>query len=518
MSWEVLTMKCRTSSSDLAILKKDLTRFAPVWLGLCAYLTIWAINLLTTDYYNSLVYEPIAPIFAPIIALVLFGYLCDPKECFMVHSLPIRREQLFGIHILAGFVMFLVPTAIFCFVTRNVTYASAMYRFLFTAAEFLLLFSIFTLCTMLTGRKIGAAALYLFILAMPTMLDSIVQDVYLPLLPGLHWNSEFYILNPMMLVSRYADFYHEAVLTATDLLYLAGVLLASLTILGASLFLYRRRKLECAGDLLSVSCLDPVFAVCAFFFGAVFMTSFESGPSPMIYFGAVIGYLAYWMLSKKTARVFTKRIILGLAALLVIFGASCIAAESDPLGRVYYVPEMAQIKTASLRTSPRSSERLETSDPEMIEAILELHGDLLDVAMDPDENFNGSQLHIVYELTNGQFIERNYTCSYEAVLSRGAYLLSQPEAMLGSENPEITNILVLRDFGDRVTFDPALIDELSAVILKECRSGVMFDFDYDYSPWELTVYLAGREPVELWIPESAVETIAWLEANCTLTE
>ena len=49
MSWEVLTMKCRTSSSDFAILKKDLTRFAPVWLGLCAYLTIWAINLLTTD-------------------------------------------------------------------------------------------------------------------------------------------------------------------------------------------------------------------------------------------------------------------------------------------------------------------------------------------------------------------------------------------------------------------------------------------------------------------------------------
>jgi hypothetical protein len=154
----------------------------------------------------------------------------------------------------------------------------------------------------------------------------------------------------------------------------------------------------------------------------------------------------------------------------------------------------------------------------MIEAILELHGDLLDVAMDPEENYNGSQLHIVYELTNGQFVERNYTCSYEAVLSRGAYLLSQPEAMLGSDNPEITNVIVLHDFSNSVTLDPALIDELSAVILEECRSGVMFDFDYDYSPWELTIYLAGREPVDLWIPVTAVETIAWLEANCTLTE
>ena len=518
MSWEVLTMKCRTLSSDLAILKKDLTRFAPVWLGLCAYLAIWAANLLASDEYARLfVYEPIAQIFAPIIALVLFGYLCDPKECFMVHSLPIRRERLFGIHILAGLIMFLVPTAIFCFVTRNVTDASAMYRFLFTAAEFLLLFCIAVLCMILTGRKIGTAGLYLFLMVLPDVLDTIVQDLYLPLLPGVYYSSVFYMLSPMMVVSSYANFYNDMVLQSSDWLYLVGVLLASLAILGISLLFYRKRKVECAGDLLSVSSLVPVFAVCAFFFGAVFMISFDSGPNPRVYFGAVIGYLAYWMLSKKTARVFTKRIVLGLVGLLVLFTASCIAVESDPLGRVYYVPETAQIKTASLRTSPRSSERLETSDPEMIEAILELHGDLLDVAMDPEENYNGSQLHIVYELTNGQFVERNYTCSYEAVLSRGAYLLSQPEAMLGTEDPEITNVLVVHDYSDRGTLDPALIDELSAVLLKECRSGVMFDFDYDYSDWELTFYIAGQEPVELWIPETAAETVAWLDANCKPT-
>ena len=160
MSWEVLTMKCRTSSSDLAILKKDLTRFAPVWLALSAYLAIWAANLLTSEeIYRSYLYEPIAPVFAPVIAILLFSYLFDPKECFMIHSLPIRRERLFGIHILAGLVMFLVPTAFFCLVTKNIAGPSSMYRYLFTAAEFLLLFSIFTLCAMMTGRKIGAAGL-----------------------------------------------------------------------------------------------------------------------------------------------------------------------------------------------------------------------------------------------------------------------------------------------------------------------------------------------------------------------
>ena len=508
-------MRSKTLSSEMTILKKDLTRFAPVWLGLCAYLTIWAINLLTTDYYNSLVYEPIAPIFAPILAMVLFSYLFDPKECFMVHSLPIRRERLFGIHILAGLVMFLVPTAIFCFVTRNVTYASAMYRFLFTAAEFLLLFSIFTLCTMLTGRKIGAAAIYLFLLAFPSMTDILVQAVYLPLLPGLYCGNEFYILNPMMLVSGYADFYHEAVLTSRDCLFLGGVLLASLTMLGISLVLYRRRKLEHAGDLLSVRALDPVFAVCAFLSGAAFMATVESGPSLMVYLGAIIGYLAYWMLSKKTARIFTKKIILGLISLLVLFTGSCIAVERDPLDRVHYLPEPEQIKTASLKPSSGSMERLETTDPEMIDAILKLHGDILNTALDSEETFDDSEFYIIYELTNGQIIVRNYICSDEELLNRGAFLLSQPEAIFGTAGPEMRNIVVQHDFRDGVTLDPALIDELSAVILEECRSGAMFRFSYEFSPWELTIYRADNaSPVDLWVPVTAVKTIAWLEEHC----
>ena len=41
-------MRSKTLSSEMTILKKDLTRFAPVWLGLCAYLTIWATTIITT--------------------------------------------------------------------------------------------------------------------------------------------------------------------------------------------------------------------------------------------------------------------------------------------------------------------------------------------------------------------------------------------------------------------------------------------------------------------------------------
>ena len=289
----------------------------------------------------------------------------------------------------------------------------------------------------------------------------------------------------------------------------------SLAIQGISLILYRRRKLECAGDLLSVSSLDPVFAACAFFSGAAILTDSFSGP----YFGAVIGYLAYWMLSKKTARVFTKRIVLGLVGLLVFFTATGIVVARDPLGWVHYIPETAQIKTAGLLAGPRSADRLETSDPEVIAVIQELHADLVEDALNPDREYGGSQFHIVYELTNGKIIERNYTCAIEDLKNRGSFLLSQPVAIFGTENPRMTHILIVHHFENQGPVNSALIDELGEIILKECRSGAMFDYRFDYSPWKLTIYCADNAtPVDLVIPESAVETIAWLEANCTITE
>ena len=509
-------MKCRTSSSDLAILKKDLTRFAPVWLGLCAYLLIWGMTLLTSDYvYNSMAYEPIAPIFAPILSIVLFSYLFDPNECFMVHSLPIRRERLFGIHVLSGLLMFLVPTAVFCFVTRNVAEQTAMYRFLFTAAEFLLLFSIGVLCAMLAGRIIGAAGIFLFIMALPGMLDYIVQDLYLPSLPGVYLMMDFYAWNPLLIVSAYANFYDRTTFVALDWLFLGAVVLISMALLGVSLLLYRKRKLEHAGDLLSVSTLEPVFAVCAFFSGAAIMTAMFYGPDATV-LGAVVGYYGYWMLSRKTARVFTKKVNLGLVGLLAFFIVSGLVVESDPLDRVHYVPETEQIETASLRTAPGSLDRLETTDPALIDRIMELHRDLLEISVDGGQNSGGPQFHIVYELTNGQTIQRNYTCGNESLIDQWDWLLSQPEAIFGSENPEFARVAVEEDhFTYRIILTEERMNELCEIMLKECRSGDMHHYRNDHYYWQLTIYLADKpEPVHLWVPETAVETIAWLETNC----
>lgn len=523
MNWEVLTMRSKTLSSELTLLRKDLTRFAPAWLGLCAYLMIWASTIFTSGEKWGDYYEPIAPIFAPIFALVLFGYLCDPRECNMVHSLPIRREKLFLIHTLAACLMFLIPTGIFCAVTRDFAVQKAIYRFLFMGVEFLLLFSVGILSMMFTGRKIGAALLYIFIQSFTIIQGLIIDKLYLPLLPGVAIREDWILLSPMFLVSSHADFTDNTVMNWEEWSFLLVFTLVSLAILGISVLLYRRRKLEHAGDLLAVSWLDPFFAACSCLTGASVMVLFDYEMNfVMLLLGSAIGYLSYWMLSKKTARVFTPKILGGYACLIAVLLGSMYLTYLDPLGRVGYVPEPHQVKEATLGQYSYDSEKFATSDPALIADLTALHADILEHNA-PDEVAkyspgDGRRVFITYKLNSGRTIQREYYCSEEALLDRASWFLSQPEAIFQRAEPEFGSIRV-RCHDVEYYFDPRLMAELQDVILTECRAGRMFNMEYSYSGWTLSFELT--DPV--WytyidVPTEAVDTLAWLEANCVKPE
>ena len=512
-------MKSRTSFFNVTALRKNLTRFAPAWLGLCAYLMIWASTIFTTGEKWGDYYEPIAPIFAPIFALVLFGYLCDPRECNMVHSLPIRREKLFLIHTLAACLMFLIPTGIFCAVTRDYATQKAIYRFLFMGVEFLLLFSVGVLSMMFTGRKIGAALLYIFIQCFTTIAGLIIDSLYLPLLPGVSISEDWTFLSPTFLVSRYADFTDNTVINWSEWSFLLIFTLISLAILGISVLLYRRRKLEHAGDLLAVSWLDPFFAACSGVTGASAMVvfGFDSEVFQLL-LGIAIGYLSYWMLSKKSARVFTPKILGGFVCLVAALLGSMYLVHLDPLDRVSYVPEPHQVETANLSQGHYDTDGFSTTDPELIAGLTALHTDIaaqyVPEALSKYNPSEGERIFICYELKNGRTIQREYSCNDAALLKRSAWYLSQPIAYFETENPVFTSVIV-RYFGDDRYLDPRLLPELTGVLLTECREGRMFDFDYNDTGWNLNLVVQGSDwHTYLPIPEAAVDTIAWLEANC----
>lgn len=511
-------MRSKTLSSDFTILRKDLTRFAPVWLGLSAYLILWTSGLYTSQQYNDIYYEPVAPIFAPIIALAVFGYLCDPTECNMVHSLPVRRERLFIIHIASACLMFLVPTGIFCAVTRDIATQTAVYRFVFMGVEFLLQFSIGVLCMMLTGRKIGAALLYIFIQCLPLIINLIMENLYLPLLPGLYLDNNYPLLIPSLLVANFADFMHKTGMRLTDWAFVIIYTLLCLGILAISILLYRRRKLEHAGDLLAVSWLNPIFAACSGITGASAMVLFDYKDNfVMLLLGCAIGYLSYWMLSKKTARVFTPKILGGFACLIAVLAGTMYLTSLDPLDRVYYVPEPQKVEKVSLNQGYYDSDDFYTTDPAVIETLTSLHADIaaqcVPEALSNFGTSEGNILFITYELKNGRTVHRKYYCKDDGLLKRFNWYLSQPIVFFRNEGPDFATVDV-HYYGDLMYLDPRLLQELTKVVLTECREGRMLDYEYRYTGWHLTFVEKGTDRhTYLSIPETAVDTIAWLEAN-----
>lgn len=513
-------MRSKTLSCDFTLFRKDLTRFAPVWLGLCAWMILWAIGIRSVQQYDGYYYEPVAPVLAPILALVVFGYLCDPTECNMVHSLPIRRERLFMIHVAAAFVMFLVPTAIFCAVTRDYGTQSAIYRFIFIALEFLLLFSIGILCMMLTGRKIGAALLYLFIQCFPIIIGLIIDRLYLPLLPGLYLNNDYTALCPMLLVGSYADFRRPTGIHGDDWAYIGCIAMISVAILAASLLLYRRRKLEHAGDLLAASWMDPFFAVCSAITGTSVMVFLGYDLEPVILLlGGTIGYFSYWMLSKKSARVFTLRIVGGLACLVAVFVGSLYVTSLDPLNLVNRIPETGQVEKVTLGRGYYSNDDFYSSDPAIIADISSLHMSIAETCTsEPPSGYvysEGDTVLFTYELKNGRTMYREYYCDDDELLKKTTWYLSQPIAFFKNENPVFSTVHV-SFLGDAMYLDPRLLPELTKVVLNECREGRMFDYEYRYTAWHLTfVEKDTNMYTYLSIPETAVDTIAWLKANCT---
>ena len=495
-------MKSRISLCNGTILKKDLTRFAPVWLSLCAYLAIWASTIFTGGEKLGYYYEPTAPIFAPILALVVFGYLCDPTECVAVHSLPIRRERLFLIHTAASCIMFLIPTALFCFVTRNAATQGAFYRFLFTGVEFLFLFSIGVLCMMLTGRKVGAALLFLFIQFIPAILGGFINDFYLSCLPGVYLGSEYYELSPVRIVSNYADFMHETTISNTAWIFTAVITAVSVGILALSMLLYRRRKLECAGDFMAIRGIEPVFlTVYTLVVGCVFQMIFGTFTGNDIGFslfvGLFVGFFTGRMLLKRTVRVFQWKAWGKCGILIGIFLLTLLLTWLDPLGIQTWIPNADNVTSIQVHAShspyPNSGETFTVEDVEDIEKMLQVHALLIDKGAEdeivtlaptivgedltPFKNYS-KPVSLTYTLKNGRTVSRYY---YVTVKSEAGQILrpyfASLSCVLGVEADQMEDLVqklgtILVD-GYRIALDDQERLQLLEAIAADCEAGTM---------------------------------------------
>ena len=111
-------MKSRTSFFNTTVLRKDITRFAPVWglytIGLLLFLLVPNLNwdsMDAADVMGSCISTMalVNVVLGGISALLVFGDLFKTRLCYATHALPLRREGWFFTHFTAGFLFSFVP-------------------------------------------------------------------------------------------------------------------------------------------------------------------------------------------------------------------------------------------------------------------------------------------------------------------------------------------------------------------------------------------------------------------------
>ena len=115
-------MKLKTSFFNTSVLKKDITRFAPLWglytvFMLLFLFLVWGENAMPAQFAREadqimMLMGVVNCGYAGLAALLLFGDLFKARLCYAVHALPLRREGWFLTHFAAGMLFCLAPNAL----------------------------------------------------------------------------------------------------------------------------------------------------------------------------------------------------------------------------------------------------------------------------------------------------------------------------------------------------------------------------------------------------------------------
>ena len=474
-------MKSKTSFCNGTILRKNLFRFAPAWLlyTLCLMLGMalmytaddrkfwFATNMGELIQYSAI----INLVYAPLVAMLLFGDLYNSRMCNALHAMPLKRGCWFGTHVISGLLFSLIPTAVFCCLSlpllRNTCVVGApwiaLWTFLGMNLTYLCFFGIAVLSVFCAGHRFGMLIMYTMLNCGAYVAYFLVDTIYTPMLYGVVTPTTLSrILTPVsnlveavcMEFDAYFDLrqlYGDDLVNAEANFWLLkegwmtiGLWAAAgVGCLILSRILYSKRKLECAGDAMAVKALEPVFlvsfALCGAAFASFFLELFfgyqqrEQLQNLFLICGLVAGWFGAKMIIQRTVRVFRFRNWLGLAVLSAVLAGSLVMTHYDVFGIETRIPAVEDIKSVNFGYSSYRGMSGELTEPEDIEAVIRLQELALEDRLEDSGTYietKGSWLHVSdldakirdtslcryssdmfihYTLKNGRVITRQYT-------------------------------------------------------------------------------------------------------------
>ena len=432
-------MKSRISFFDAATWKKDITRFAPLWV---LYTVLMLITVLPTVTDSSW-YHPVRHLegtlellaffnmlYAAIVAQLLFSELFNSRLCNALHAMPVTREARFGSHVCTGLAFSFVPnllTALLMMPTLGKFWFTAILWLSVVCLQYVFFFGVGVLSVMCTGSRFAMVLVYGLINFLAPLVYWFISVVFLPSMPGVVLNDDF--LESFCPLSQFlgsSDYFRVSwdtpgipvVVEAStfdglgeDWGYLGIVAILGIAFLAVALFLYRRRRLESAGDFIAVKWLSPLFLSLYTLCGGAFLCIFGSafgmlGYSILLILGLLIGFFTGKMLLERTTRVFRKRNFLHAGIFAAVLLVALLAVKLDVFGIVHYVPEVEDVEYVTVNRSGARQQDLYFTEEKQV--VQEIHR--LAVADDCDRTCGSLHQYILieYHLRNGQTVTRSY--------------------------------------------------------------------------------------------------------------
>ncbi len=476
------------------VIRKDLTRFWPVW---ASYLALWAL-LLPVRLIHTLS-QPgdladmarqaesarrmvlslgqtagllISCAYGLICAMAVWSYLSAARSASLYHALPVTRESLFLSHWLAGLSFTLLPNcliALLSFLCSAAAGAPGLGQAILLwlgacCLQQLLFFSMGAFAAMLTGNLPALAVLYglmNFGVSLCELLTGQIAVLFLRGVTSLPRKLTFLSPPVQLLLDDQGAWDPGASLGSLRHSPLLAYGAAALALSLLALLLYRRRPTECAGDVIAVPALRPVIQgiftlgcclVLGWFFWLLLFQQAEHWAFLLIslLLGGAVGYFAAAMLLKKSFRVFYKKQWLGLGVFALVLCLAVAGLVNDLFGVVRRVPQVDEIQKAELSSGSYAAE---LTQPRQLEALTALHQTLLALPeAEPDaEGQETAWVQLDYTLQDGTLLSRSYLLGYSpqelqdpsSAISRLGALLQDPKSTAAALVPEDTTLYAL---------------------------------------------------------------------------
>ena len=450
-------MKSKTSCFNKTIFKKNITHFWPIWLVYIGYLLfILPINLwlnmagynrwdtytqaqkqlsALNDTLNAAINPAVTFVFAGIAILAVFSYLYSARNANMIHALPVNRLELFVTNIMSAGAFLIIPQTIvfvitvFVCIAARITYIQYILFWYGTAVGIgIFALAMGSFVAMLTGNIVAFPFYYLIanflyvgsVMLVGTLINTIcfgVSQIWEPGRSGML--SPMYFLAQNVGIKQITDkTYAICGIEMRGSKYVAIYVVLAVLFLVLAYQLYKRRQIETAGDLVCIRGIKPIFR-----WGVGIGAGTELGivltdtvqcrvAGNQVLFGLLVAcillmetlcFFGAEMLLQKSFRVFKKKRVAEWAAMAVVSVALLGALQMDLFGIEGKVPEVSEIKSASVNLDYKI--RFEGEEAEQ---VTELQREIISHKEEYLACEDVSYVNFVYKMKDGSELQRSY--------------------------------------------------------------------------------------------------------------